>query len=297
MLSGVFYGPSVLSGQVLGAIRVLIRGSVALKMINKLLSACLALILLSTTTLAQETAPRSLMQAARFGDMEGVKAALKRGEDINQRGQHGVDALIMAMKHYEKDVAHYLIEQGIGHEVVDDHGRNSLLWAIWRQYVILAETLIKKGADVNVRNPDDNKTPLIYVSMHPHMKEHHHLIHMLVDYGADVNDIDVNDHSALFLSSMNGHADCVEALLEHGAFVDHRQKLNGHTSLHAAAENGHKDVVKALLEHGADVSLLATDSGRTALELATRNGRRKIIKMIQKKTKSVGTGSGRSEEL
>ena len=241
------------------------------------------------STIIQSSAPNlDLISAARLGRMDAVKAAIERGEDINQRGQHGVDALIMAMKHYEKEIATYLVEKGIGFTVVDDHGRNSLLWAIWRQYINIAEILIKKGADVNVRNPDDQKTPLIYVSMHPHMKDHHHLIHMLVDHGANVNDIDANDHTALFLSAMNGHADCVEALLEHGAFVDHRQPFNGHTSLHAAAENGHTGVVEALLEYGADVTLLTTDTGRTALELATRNGRRKITKLIKEKMESIG---------
>ena len=228
-----------------------------------------------------------LMTAAKIGHLDSVKAALERGENINQQGQHGADALIMSMKHYEKEVATFLVAKGIGHDVVDDHGRNSLLWAIWRQYVEIAEILIKRGANVNVRNPDDQKTPLIYVSMHPHMKEHHHLIHMLVDHGADVNAIDRNDHTALFLSAMNGHGDCVEALLEHGAHVDHRQKHNGHTSLHAAAENGHSDVVEALLEHGADVTLTATSDGRTALELAKRNGRRKIVRTIQAKISAI----------
>jgi|TARA_B110000208_G_scaffold161918_1_gene197865 ankyrin repeat protein len=235
------------------------------------------------------SAPLSLINAARVGNLPAVKAALDRGEDINQQGQHNVDALIMAMKHYEKDIATYLVKKGIGHVVVDDHGRNSLLWAIWRQYVEIAEILIQRGADVNVRNPDDQKTPLIYVSLHPEMKEHHHLIHMLVDAGADVNAIDKNDHSALFLSSMNGHGDCVEALLEHGAHVDHKQKHNDHTSLHAAAENGHNDVVQALLEHGADTTLVASNDGRTALELAKRNGRRKIVQMIEEKHQKMQT--------
>jgi len=235
----------------------------------------------------ESSASMDLINAARIGNLPAVKAALERGEDINQQGKHNVDALIMSMKHYEKDIATYLVKKGIGHTVVDDHGRNALLWAIWRQYVEIAEILIQRGADVNVRNPDDQKTPLIYVSLHPEMKEHHHLIHMLVDAGADVNAIDRNDHSALFLSSMNGHGDCVEALLEHGAHVDHKQTHNGHTSLHAAAENGHNDVVEALLEHGADTALVATNDGRTALELATRNGRRKIIKMITAKNKKI----------
>jgi uncharacterized protein len=159
----------------------------------------------------ESSASMDLINAARIGNLPAVKAALERGEDINQQGKHNVDALIMSMKHYEKDIATYLVKKGIGHTVVDDHGRNALLWAIWRQYVEIAEILIQRGADVNVRNPDDQKTPLIYVSLHPEMKEHHHLIHMLVDAGADVNAIDRNDHSALFLSSMNGHGDCVEA--------------------------------------------------------------------------------------
>merc|ERR1719502_1245867 len=159
---------------------------------------------------------------------------------------------------------------------VDDHGRNALLWAIWRQYVPIAEELITRGADVNIENPDDRKTPLNYVTHHPQMKDYHHLVHMLVDAGADVNHIDGNHHSALYLSSMNGHTDCVEALLEHGADVNHIEKQGRYTSLHVAAMNGRTEVAAALLEHGAKWDLPAAD-GYTALDLATRNGRKKIV--------------------
>ena len=221
-----------------------------------------------------------LIQAAVLGSIKLIDEALERGEDINTRGKDGEDAVIAAMKHYKLDAADHLIKRGISVKNVDNHGRNSLLWAIWRKHVKLAEELIEAGADVNIENPDDRKTPLNYVSLHPHLKEHHHLIHMLVDHGANVNHIDAMDHSPLFLSAMNGHVDCVEALLEHGAHVDHRQSLDGHTPLHVASLNGHTEVVKHLLAHGADTSIIGKD-GYTALDLATRNGRRKIVKAIK----------------
>ena len=74
------------------------------------------------------------------------------------------------MKHYKLEAADHLLKRGISVKNVDDHGRNSLLWAIWRKHVKLAEELIEAGADVNIENPDDLKTPINYVSAHPHLK-------------------------------------------------------------------------------------------------------------------------------
>lgn len=240
-------------------------------------------------------AGRDLISAATHGSIKHIDEALAAGADINARGEHQADALIIAMKHYKLEAADHLIKRGISVHNVDDHGRNALLWAIWRKHVKLAEELIEAGADVNIENPDDRKTPLNYVSLHPHMKEHHHLIHMLVDHGANVNHIDAMDHTPLFLSAMNGHTDCVEALLEHGAHVDHMQREDGHTSLHVAAMNGHTEVAKHLLAHGADTSIIGTD-GYSALDLAKRNGRRKIVKAIEAVVAKAG-GRGATTEL
>lgn len=222
---------------------------------------------------------KSLIEAARDGDMPAIKAGLARGDDIHEVDKDGMDALMMALLHYEKDIAELLFENGANPNAKDKHGHSALLWAIWRQFVKLAEKLIEAGADVNFR-AEDGKTALMYVAAHPHMKDHHHLVHLLMDKGANVDVMDNQGHNAMYLAAMNGHADCVDALVEHNADMDVPMKPRGYTSLHVAAENGHEEVVEHLLRAGAAVTIESND-GHTPLDLAVRNHRRNIVDLIQ----------------
>jgi ankyrin repeat protein len=68
--------------------------------------------------------------------------------------------------------------------------------------------------------------------------------------------------TALMLACLDGHMDCVRALLEAGAPVA-QAKQDGVTALLAACVNGHLDCVRARLEAGASVSKF--DNGSSSL--------------------------------
>ena len=76
----------------------------------------------------------------------------------------------------------------------------------------------------------------------------------LIDAGADVNYVNTEDvdWTPLHHAAANGHAECVEILLQHGA--DHRAcDTEGATPLHYAAHGHHLRCVELLIAAGADV--------------------------------------------
>jgi ankyrin repeat protein len=77
---------------------------------------------------------------------------------------------------------------------------------------------------------------------------------------------------------MNGYVDCMNALLEAGAYVD-AQTTAGRTALHVAASSGFVGCVEALLLSGADVDV-KDKRGDTALHRASKNGREGVVTLI-----------------
>lgn len=65
---------------------------------------------------------------------------------------------------------------------------------------------------------------------------------------------DGENFTPLLRASMNGHTDCVEALINAGANVE-AQNVRGNTALIGAAFGGHDKIVELLLQAGADVNL------------------------------------------
>ncbi|APR97735.1 ankyrin repeat domain-containing protein [Wolbachia endosymbiont of Folsomia candida] len=90
---------------------------------------------------------------------------------------------------------------------------------------------------------------------------------LLIDQGADVNDIDKKGNTPLHNATLNGKTEVAELLLERGANIE-SGTICGYTPLHiAASHNSSSAMVKLLLDKGADVNA-CTDKGKTVLELA-----------------------------
>ena len=80
---------------------------------------------------------------------------------------------------------------------------------------------------------------------------------------------------ALHWASVNGHLECVIALLEAGANID-KQTFNGHTPLMDAARWSKIEVVRELLKQGADKKL-KNKGGKTAHSLASNKEVKKLL--------------------
>ena len=75
----------------------------------------------------------------------------------------------------------------------------------------------------------------------------------LLDFGAQLDAVDLHGHTALFLAAAKGHEGCCAELIKREASVNVRD-IHGTTVLEAAAGAGHFQIVQRLVNAGADVN-------------------------------------------
>ena len=123
------------------------------------------------------------------------------------------------------ELINYLLENGADIDAFDRES-NPLLRASEFGLVENVKALLERGADVHIRNTVQwNATPLIRASMMLYNAEYVPTIKLLLDYGADTNDVDANGDSALIrllktsTRFTEGDLECVRLLLQYGADV------------------------------------------------------------------------------
>src|SRR5258708_4987063 len=146
-----------------------------------------------------------------------------------------------------------------------------------------AEFLVKSGANVNIRIIDefnDESTPLHVAAAYGNLN----MVQLLIDYGVDVNALDRQGYSPLYLavgtSSLQQRERYLiaQSLIGRGANVDARGSRHK-TPLHLSSLNGSLDMARLLIEHGADVSA-QDDGGRTPFSMALASGHRKLARVL-----------------
>ncbi|MFA5106684.1 MAG: ankyrin repeat domain-containing protein [Candidatus Micrarchaeia archaeon] len=96
---------------------------------------------------------QKLIDAARAGDLEGVKAALKAGADVNAKNKTGYTALIWASSCWgHTAIVEALIVAGADVNAKNENGYTALILAAYWGHTATVKLLIKAGADVNAKN-------------------------------------------------------------------------------------------------------------------------------------------------
>lgn len=136
----------------------------------------------------------------------------------------------------------------------NDLGISVLHVAAMNGHIEMADFLIDKGADVNATD-HMGLTPLLIAAQRGYQK----LVMLFLHHSKSVNAIDKKKNTALHWSSLNGHVECVKALIyigENGKDIELNATNDAsQTPLHMAATWGYEDIVSILLEHGASPSI------------------------------------------
>ena len=121
-------------------------------------------------------------------------------------------------------------------QVADADGTTPLHWAVRRDDLAAADTLIKAGADVKAANRY-GVTPIALASTIGNAA----MIRRLLDAGADPNAATPNGETALMTAARTGKIDAVQLLLDRGAMVDAKDTVRAQTALMWAVIEKHTD--------------------------------------------------------
>jgi ankyrin repeat protein len=212
-------------------------------------------------SLEQIKKDNALIRAARKGEIETVRKAIKNGALVDSRymdgyafldeGKTGYTALMLASLDGRDEVVKHLVESKANLDL-ERRGKTSLYFAVMKERKSVVALLVKAGA-----KGDPEKIRLTYDLLRAACR------------GFKMND---GEGYPLYPGAVGDpdNAPEIAEVLKRGADVNSADP-NGYTALMYAANLGRVDNVKALLASGADASLKSKDD-ETALSLAERSG-------------------------
>ena len=197
-----------------------------------------------------------LFRASVMGNVNGIKAALANGADVNAKDNSGTSVLMSAVEsRFEANAfesgliktVQLLLDHGADVNAKNKSGQTALMFSAREGYVNVTRLLLKSGADVKARDSYGDTALIAAI----HLPETKGLVQLLLDHGADVN----------------------------------AKGRYGNTALMDAASFGEFESTRLLLKSGADVN--AKDGhGRTAEDIAHNKNYTTIAALIKKNSRS-----------
>jgi len=136
----------------------------------------------------------------------------------------------------------------------DLEGRTGFMLAVEGSDLVMAELLLKMGADIEAKDKE-GKTAFVRVVEQAGKEggKEREVVEFLLKHEANLKaSVKESGITPLLLAAMQGNKTMVELLLANGADVDEKDSKE-YTPLMHAAEKGHTDLVKYLMEKGAPV--------------------------------------------
>ncbi len=201
-----------------------------------------------------------LMLAVRNRNPEMVSTLLKAKADPDKGMWTGETPLMTASRLGQTAIIKMLIDANVDVNVYEPRrNQTALMWAISYRNPEIAKLLIEAGADVNTQTtrlkddtnytpmeiegyagnvlsvPQGGYTPLMFAARANDMET----ARLLINRGANVNDVSVEDGTALVIAAAWGNEDLAIYLLGEGANPN-IPDANGMTALHYAMRDGLK---------------------------------------------------------
>ena len=191
-----------------------------------------------------------LHDAGREGYCTLTETLLELGTDPLIRDNSDRTPRLVAVQRGRKDVAGLLEEKEhqLGYEEVEIDEFSLPAWSVAEiNRHDLLEALIKRGGDLNERDPDTSDTAL-----HIAIKSNNlHILEQLLKAGADPNLINRFGKTPLKLGALNGYPEATQSLLKYGAKVDVEGEAESALSFALAYENF--EVACMLIQAGARI--------------------------------------------
>jgi len=224
------------------------------------------LALLSVSGLVAQDRDLRLVDAAKAGEQETLRALLNEGIDVKIAQVDGTTALHWAAHRNDLTSAELLIGKGAQVNAANDYGVTALSLACTNANTAIVERLLQAGADPNSAQWT-GETVLMTCARTGNVAA----VKLLLTQGADPNAKETRwEQTALMWALAENHPAAARTLMEHGANIQARSKA-GFTPLMFAAQQGDMDSVRALLTGGADLNA-ATPQHGNVLTVASGSG-------------------------
>ena len=214
------------------------------------------LLFLGAAVLVAQTAPDDLVEAAKKGRSEQVKAILDaHPELVTAKTAGGVSAILLAVYYRHPEIAEIFLAHG---------ARLSLAEACSAGKLDQVAAYLKADpASASTRSPDGFPVAGMAVFF-----GHPEIARLLIEAGADVNAASTNAQKVALIHSAAAapSIEIVRLLIEKGANVNAVQE-GGFTPLHEAAAQGDRTMAEVLLQAGANPSAKTAD-GQTPADIA-----------------------------
>uniref|UniRef100_A0A4W6G411 Euchromatic histone-lysine N-methyltransferase 1a n=1 Tax=Lates calcarifer TaxID=8187 RepID=A0A4W6G411_LATCA len=180
-----------------------------------------------------------LMVACENNHLDTVMYLLRAGAAISHKDIMGFTCLHLAAKLGHYDIVHHLLSKASKYiNCQDEGGWTPITWAIEYKHKELVYLLLARGADVNIRDKEEN------VCLHwAALTGCDDVAQSLLDAQCDLSAVNIHGDSPLHVAARENHLQCVMLFLSRGADVTQRNK-EGETALDCCIYGS--DVWKAL---------------------------------------------------
>ena len=217
-----------------------------------------------------------LVYAAGCGQIEAVNCLLKHGADPFLRGEHGWSLLHFAAQSGNVIIIETMLSKGLD---VDSRGETlgltPLMVSIKYDKLEAAKYLLEKGANESLKTTL-REIPILTIASTVGSVA---AIEMLLSRGCSIDSRDDGGDTPLMQAARGGNTKAVEYLLAQGA-----NPLLRNTSdvglLHLAALSDNVLTIKAVLSKNLDINAMCTDLGITPLLLCLTQGKLKAANYL-----------------
>ena len=187
-------------------------------------------------------------RAAMQGDREALSALLDAGCEIDATDSCDMTPLMYAADQGHVECLQLLLQHGADFRKRGKYGFTAAHYAVKRDHKGALSILLNAGCEIDATDRDDEKTPLMCAAHQGHVE----CLQLLVQHGADVHKRDKYGRTAAHWAEVNDHKEALLVLLDAGCEVDATDS-NELTPLMCAVYGGHVECLQLLIQRGADV--------------------------------------------